>query len=71
MTKTEKRLFIFRSSIVNQDAFDNVVVTNSEHMVKARNSKIAKSIIFKTFSTQQVSDLLSLELVNRTDKKSA
>ena len=63
MNIKEKEIFNLKGTIVITDDYDNTVISNTNYMVKAFTAKIAKALVFKTLSTEQVTNLISLEVV--------
>ena len=64
MKNLEKKLFTVKSHIVTMDKKKNVNVTNSEHLVKTFTAIGARRQVFNTLSTQQVLDLVSLNVAS-------
>jgi hypothetical protein len=64
MKNLEKKLFTVKSHIVTMDEKKNVTVTNSEHLVKTFTAIGARRQVFNTLSTQQVLDLVSLNVAS-------
>ena len=63
MNIKEKEIFNLKGTIVITDDYDNTVISNTNYVVKAFTAKIAKALVLKTLSTEQVTNLISLEVV--------
>ena len=63
MNIKEKEIFNLKGTIVITDDYDNTVISNTNYVVKAFTAKIAKTLVLKTLSTEQVTNLISLEVV--------